>query len=923
MKKYLLFITPLLLLITGFAYAQKITVKGTVTDASSKEKLIGVTVLIKSSGQGIATDANGQFSITALPTDVLVVSYTGYKTLNVSINGQTYLDIKLSSDVSQLNEVVLVGTRSAGRVKLETPVPVDVVSVAKTASTTGRLDLTDMLNYAAPSFNYNKQSGSDGADHVELGTLRGLGPDQTLVLINGKRRHSTAFVSVFGTRGRGNSGVDLSSIPVSSIDRVEILRDGASAQYGSDAIAGVINIVLKRNVNQLNVNVGYSGYDDPAYNSRNAVAMGQYPHGGVIDGNAITLDANYGLPIGKKGFINFTVDYENNGKTFRQTHDTAYSNPNALPLNNVRRANGDGSAKSINTFFNSEIPLAGTRTTFYSFGGISYKGSDDYAFTRNFSGSPGRFPTDAGGNMIPVPGIIFNTPDGDSYYNPIIQTHNTDASLALGFKGTFDSGIDWDISNTLGNNTFHFYGDKTFNASLGAAQTHFYDGGPQFLQNTTDLNFNKHYKDIMAGLNIGAGAEYRYEHYQIDAGEAGSYTNYNSEKATGSQGFPGYQPSDVVKAHRTVEGIYLDLEADVTKEWLVDFANRLEHYSDFGYNLSTKFATRYKITDNFNIRGSLGTGYRAPSLQQINYSSSYTNVQGGVISEVKIAPNYSPITKAAGIPNLKQEKSKNAGLGFTYRPVSELSFTVDGYLIKVTDRVVLSGQFSSDNTDLDPAFIAALNALNVTQAQFFANAANTTNKGLDVVIEYNKTVGDNRYRLLFAANFQHMTIDQINYPPKLSSTDELRQTFLSDREQKFILASAPPEKLTLNPEFGHKKFTVGARFTYFGKIDLFGYGQNFDGIHPVVPLDADPNTTVPDEYFYSGKVVSDVYFSFKLNKTVHFSLGCDNIFNVHPDLSGVLGAKGYAYNNETGGPSDAVQMGNNGRRFFARAGFTF
>ncbi|MFB9842863.1 TonB-dependent receptor [Mucilaginibacter ginsenosidivorans] len=922
MKRYLPLIIAILL--CSQALAQNISVKGTVADAATKEKLPGVTVLVKSTGQGTATDQNGRFTVSASPGDVLTFRYTGYKVQTITLNGQTTVDVELVSDISQLNEVVLVGTRSAGRVKLETPVPVDVVNVTKASSNTGRLDLTDILNYAAPSFNYNKQSGSDGADHVELGTLRGLGPDQTLVLIDGKRRHSTAFVSVFGTRGRGNSGVDLSSIPVSSIDRVEILRDGASAQYGSDAIAGVINIVLKKTVNQLTVNAGYSGYYDPAFNSRNALAMGQYPHGGAIDGNGFSLDANYGLPIGKnKGFINFSVDYDVNGKTFRQTHDTAFGNPKALPLNNVRRANGDGSASSISALFNSEIPLAGTKTTFYSFGGFSYKGSDDYAFTRNFSGSPGRFPTDANGELIPVSGIIFNTPDGDSYYNPIIQTHNTDLSLAVGFKGTIGKDVDWDISNTIGNNTFHFYGDKTFNASLGTGQTHFYDGGPQFLQNSTDLNFSKHYSTIFSGLNVGAGAEYRYERYMINAGEAGSYSNYNEDKATGSQGFPGYQPGDEVTAHRTVEGIYLDLEADVTSKWLVDFANRLEHYSDFGYNLSTKFASRYKVTDNFNIRGSLGTGYRAPSLQQINYSSSYTNVQGGVISEVKIAPNYSPITKAAGIPTLKQEKSKNAGLGFTFQPLKELTFTVDGYLIKVKDRVVLSGQFSADNTDLDPAFIAALNSLHVTQAQFFDNAANTTNKGLDVVIEYNKTVGDDRYRLLFAGNFQHMTIDQINYPPKLSATDQLRQTFLSDREQKFILASAPPEKLTLNPEYGHKKFTFGARVTYFGKIDLLGYGENFDGIHPVVPTDANPDVTVPDEYIYSGKFVHDAYISFKANKNVHFSIGCDNVFNVHPDLGAVIAAKGYAYNNEPGGPSDPVQMGNNGRRFFVRAGFTF
>jgi len=924
MKKHLLIILAIICLSTGIAFAQKLTIKGTVTDAASKDAIPGASVRIKGTSIGTSTDASGKFTISASASDQLVFSYTGYKLLTITVGNNSTVDVKMEKDVNTLGEVVLIGTRSAGRVKLETAVPVDVVNIAKASISTGRLDITDILNYSAPSFNYNKQSGSDGADHVELGTLRGLGPDQTLVLINGKRRHQTAFVSVFGTRGRGNSGTDLSSIPAAAIDRVEILRDGASAQYGSDAIAGVINIILKKTVNEFTINGGYSGYYDPEFNSRNALAKGQYPHGGAIDGNAVAFDANYGIALGKNnGFINLSADYANNGKTFRQTHDTAFANPKALPLNNVRRANGDGSANSFDLFFNNELPIAGSRTTFYSFGGYSRKNSDDYAFTRNFSGSPGRFPTDASGNLIAVPGIIFNTPDGDSYYNPIIQTHNTDASLALGLKGTVGKDVDWDLSNNIGNNSFHFFGDKTFNASLGPNKNHFDDGGSQFLQNTSNLNFSKHLKDVFAGLNIGAGAEYRYERYKINAGEPDSYSNYNGNKATGSQGFPGYQPTDVVNAHRSVEGVYLDLEADVTKKWLIDYANRLEHYSDFGFNYSTKFATRYKVTDNFNIRGSVGTGFRAPSLQQINYSSSYTNVQGGVISEVKIAPNFSPITKAAGIPNLKQETSTNAGIGFTYKPIPELSITTDGYLIKVKDRVVLSGQFSATDQTLDPTFLAALNALHVSAAQFFANAVNTTNTGLDVVIEYNKKIGDSRIRVLFAGNFQHMKINSINYPPKLNGTDLLRQTFLSDREQKFILASAPPQKLSLNPEYSYKKFTAGTRFTYFGKIVLLGYGDNFDGIHPVVPLDADANTKVPDQYNYSGKVVSDLYFAYKLSKTAHVSIGSDNIFNIHPTLGAVLAAKGYAYNNETGGPFDAVQMGQNGRRLFARIGFNF
>jgi iron complex outermembrane receptor protein len=924
MKKILLFTFILLTITPLLALAQKKTITGTVTDAANNAPMPGVSVHIKGSNLGTSTNAKGIFSISAAATDELVISYTGYKTSTVAINGRSKIDITLLSDVAQLNEVVLIGTRSAGRVKLETAVPVDIVNVGKAASVTGRMDITDILNYSAPSFNYNKQSGSDGADHVELGTLRGLGPDQTLVLVNGKRRHSTAFVSVFGTRGRGNSGVDLSSIPTASIDRIEILRDGASAQYGSDAIAGVINLVLKKSTGVFNANVGYSGYYDPAFNSGKSVVASQYPHGGTIDGNGITIDANYGLALGKNGgFINFTGDYAKNGKTFRQTHDTTTSNPKALPINPYRRANGDGSAESGTFFFNHESPLAGTRTTLYSFGGYSYKASDDYAFTRNFSGRPERFPTDNSGNIIPVNGIIFNTPDGESYYNPIIRTHNTDIAVAVGAKGTLGDAWDWDLSNNIGNNKFHFFGYKTFNASLGADKTNFDDGGSEFLQNTSNLNINKHFGNVMQGLNLGFGGEYRYERYKIFSGEEASYKNYDPTgvKAAGSQGFPGYQPSDAVSAHRSVEGVYVDLEGDITKKWLVDFANRYEHYSDFGSNFNTKLATRYKITDNFNIRGSLGTGFRAPSLQQINYSSTFTNVQGTVISEVKIAPNYSPITKAAGIPNLKQEKSKNAGLGFTFKPLPELSFTVDGYYIKVTDRVVLSGQFSADDDTLDPTFTDALKNLHVSSAQFFANAVNTTNKGLDVVIEYNKTIGANRFRVLFTGNFQTMKIDKVNYPPILGTTPALRETFLSEREKKFILASAPPQKLSLNPEFSHKSFTVGTRFTYFGKVVIDGYGDGTT-LTPTVPTD-NGSAQLPDQYIYSGKVVSDLYFAYKVAKSVRLSIGADNIFNVHPDLAYVKGAKGYAFNNEPSGPFDAVQMGENGRRLFARVGFTF
>ncbi|HEY0677951.1 MAG TPA: TonB-dependent receptor [Chitinophagaceae bacterium] len=924
------FLLCILMLAQLTLLAQKQSVSGKVTDPKTGTPLAGVSVRIKGTRSGTTTNNDGVFRLEANDNDVLEISIVGYKTQSVGVNGQSEINIALEGESTELNQVVLVGTRRAGRVKTETPVPVDVVNIAQAAYPTGRMDLTSALNYATPSLNYNKQSGSDGADHVELATLRGLGPDQTLVLINGKRRHQTSFVAVFGTRGRGNSGTDLNAIPMSAIDRVEILRDGASAQYGSDAIAGVINLVMRKSVKEFTANIGYSAYNDTKYNTYQKSSLGQYETPkSPMDGGAFTFGANYGVPIGKKGgFVNFSADFLNSEKTFRQALDTSdlMRNGDALPINIYRRAHGDASLLAVGGFYNMEVPLAKSTTSFYSFGGYNYKFSDAFAFTRNFSARPDRFVTDLNGDLIDVPGIIKTTSDGERYFNPHIQTRVQDYSVAAGIRGLGATGWNWDFSNNLGNNRFHFFGDKTFNASTGDPdKNHFDDGGFSFLQNTTNLNINKEIPGIAEGFSLAVGTEFRYEQYKIFAGEEASYANFDpsGEKASGSQGFPGYQPGDRVVAHRTNLAAYGDAEIDITKRFLVGGAVRLESYSDFGFTHNYKLATRFKATDNFNIRGSVSTGFRAPSLQQMNFSSTFTTVQGGNIAEVKIAPNYSPITKAAGIEELKQEKSVNASLGFTFRPVRELNITIDGYWVKVKDRVVLSGQFSVDDTSLDPALISAMQGLNVSLAQFFANAVNTTNKGIDIVIDYNKSFGKQNFKALFTGNFQDMTIDKINVPAKLNDTKEHQLTFLSDREQAFILASAPKSKFNLNFEYGINQIAIGARFSHFGKIELLGYGEDGLGIDPQVPTDADPNIYVPDRYEYGAKLVTDIYLSYKASKVVTLYVGVDNITNEHPDLGVNPAAKYWAFNNETGGPWDAVQMGGNGRRFFARLAFSF
>lgn len=925
-------------------FAQKRSITGTITDSQTGEALSGVSVRVRGSANGTFTNQQGRYNIQAQPNDALEITMIAYRSFTVTVGEQTTIDIRLERITTELEQIILVGSRRSGRVKMETPVPVDVVNVGQVALPTSRMDLTAIMNYAAPSLNYNKQSGSDGADHIDLATLRGLGPDQTLVLINGKRRHQTAFVAVFGTRGRGNSGTDLSAIPIGAIDRVEILRDGASAQYGSDAIAGVINIILKRDVNKFTGNIGYAGYYDKKYNPHFKSGYNMYEHDGAIDGNSFAFNGNYGFPVGKKGgFINITGNFLSTGKTFRQALDTSSGSKDFMIDNTVRRAHGDGSITAGGGFLNAEIPIGTGRSTFYAFGGYNYKSTDAYAFTRNFSARPERFVTTDDFGFIDVPGIIKTDRTGERYYNPHIQTKVRDYSFAAGIRGVTSGNWNWDLSNVTGDNNFHYYGDKTFNASSDDInKTHFDDGGFSFLQNTTNLSFSKEVPGIMDGFSIALGAEYRYERYKLFAGEEASYRNFNPTKsfgtapdityvAAGAQGFPGFQPGDEVNDNRSTIGAYADAELDITKRFLIGLAVRFENYSDFGFTHNYKLAARVKASHNFNLRGSVSTGFRAPSLQQVNFSSSFTTVQGGNIAEVKIAPNYSPITKAAGIPELKQEKSVNASIGFTWKPTPALGITIDGYWVRIKDRVVLSGQFSRDD-DLDPALIAAMNQLNVSLAQFFANAVNTTNRGVDIVIEYNKKIGKGSLRALLTGNIQSMDIDKINVPAKLSATADLAATFLTEREQQFILSSAPKTKFGLNLEYNIGKFTAGTRLTYFGKIEILGYGDgasdDFTGgfhrgdLYAYVPAD-DDGRPVKDKYVYGGKLVNDLYFGYKLSKNLSAFIGADNLFNVHPDLGIAPGARFWAFNNETGGPWDAVQMGGNGLRLFARLGFTF
>jgi iron complex outermembrane receptor protein len=861
---------------------------------------------------------------------------------------------------SNIEEVVVLGTRGGARTKTESPVPVDVIRLADMAINTGRMDLTSNLNFAAPSFNFNKQSGSDGADHVNVGTLRGLGPDQTLVLINGKRRHSIGLVALFGTRGRANSGVDMSSLPQLSVDRIEILRDGASAQYGSDAIAGVINLQLKKGASDWTIITGLSGHYDTKFNSYQFRNNNQYISKGPIDGVGGSFSANKGFALGKNGgFINLTFEAMNQGKTFRQAGPRDLNDKNGLPLtNNIRQGFGDASMNSYGVMFNLELP-ASNNSKFYAFGGMNRKNSDAYAFTRNWKSSPNRFPRNADGSLIFVPDIMFRTGAGDTSYNPRIQTAITDLSLVAGYTKVSKKGWSWDLSNAIGYNDFQYFGYKTFNASMPnpAAKTSFEDGGFSFLQNTFNLDVSKQFGKVDAGgYTISYGAELRYEGYKINAGEEASYKAYPNQGAlafqsAGAQGFPGFSPADVTNVNRLVSGLYGDIEYTPTTKLLLTAAMRFENYSDFGALATFKTSARYKVSDNFNLRGSVSTGYRAPSLQQKYFSNTVSSFANGVLVQNRIANNDDALTKLAGIPSLKQETSINASLGFTWKPAPGWSVSVDGYNIKMKDRVVLSGQFTVSDPAISNVLRSKLNELGVASAQFFANAVNTTNTGVDLVVAYKKSFKkDHSLNVLFVGNFQQIKIDQINVPKELQNskytTDpyytsrakffsgEVPSTFFNTREIYFMKASAPRSKYALSLDYNYKKILIGTRVTYFGKVELTGFGDpDYDGIYPMVPLD-DPNSTgnyldfnggryTPEIFAFNGKFTTDVYFNWHVVKPLHFIFGVDNLFNVHPDFAVSPRAKYWAGNNETGGPWDGVQMGYNGMRLFTKLIFKF
>jgi iron complex outermembrane recepter protein len=755
---------------------------------------------------------------------------------------------KEAGDSAILEEIAVIGSRNLDRSATTTTSPVDIIPLDALAEQSGQLDLGQLLQFSTPSFNSNRMAGSDGSDHIDAATLRGLGPDQVLVLVNGKRRHTSSLVNIFGSRARGNVGTDLNSIPVAAIERVEILRDGAAAQYGSDAIAGVINIVLK------------SGTGTHITSS-----FGQYSKG---DGINRQTAIHHGKEFDRGGFVNISAEYLNRDKTDRSATGEV-------------RSIGDADTENHILFFNTNFPVANGEI--YSFGGYNDREGLAGAWAR---GSPADDPDRNAGAQYP------------NGFVPDISTDITDRSLSLGFRSSIN---DWrfDSSASFGSNKMEYTVKNTLNASLatvnGSSPTSFDAGGFEYQQKIANVDVHRFFDTLAQGINIAFGGEYRHERYEIFSGELGSYNKYSGSGTTagGSQGFPGFQPNDEADETRHNIALYLDIETQLSDALLVATALRWEDYSDFGKTLTGKLAGHYQLNSKIALRGSLSSGFRAPSLQQRYFNSTFTDFPSGIPTDILLANENSSAFQAVGMPELDEETSLNATTGLTWDINNNLAITLDAYWIWIDDRIVLTGSFT--DTDIPGNILSSLNPP-VGEARFFTNAIDTKTYGMDMTISHSMTAFEGTLSTYLSLNYnKNQQEGGVNTTPLLQGKEDI---YFGERETLFIEGAVPDIKSTLTVDYQRDDWRINLKLNYFGQQELGTWSGG--------------NLTQT----YSGKFTTDLSMSYNFSTQLSLTVGGTNIFDEYPD-------KQDPNETENGGIWESVQMGFNGAYFFTRITVNF
>ncbi|TDF34878.1 TonB-dependent receptor [Alteromonadaceae bacterium M269] len=776
-------------------------------------------------------------------------------------------------NVQKVERINVVGSRVAGRSAEDLPVPVDILS-AEALANTGQTEVGRMLQTIAPSFNFSSSSISDGTDALRPATLRGLGPDQTLVLINGKRRHQASLIHINTSVGRGTAGTDLNAIPAVSIKRIEILRDGAAAQYGSDAIAGVINLVLKDSAESGSVSASY----------------GEYSEG---DGETTNINVNKGFSLGDEGFFNVALNFRDRGFTNRAGLHGSCQFPGCTTLANGNLLAADPRELTAprDTFRIGDAEseqFALTINTAYEIGDGELYGFITYSRRDNESAAFFRDNANLNGNPRLQDGDA-TIPDG---FLPLINTEIDDVSYNFGYKTVFDNDASLDISYTYGENTIDYVTSDSINASF-ANELRFNRGlsadeiratipreadayGLELTLQTINVDYSQSFGD----LQLSIGAEIREDEYRIIPGEELSFADFDtingvnifegqsggigSENASGGiQGFPGIGPDSAVDESRDVISFYVDAEYYFSDRFLASAAIRYDDYDGFGDTTNFKVAANYELTDNVRIRGAASTGFRAPSLQQLFFNNIGTqfvvNDQGDLIQQqVGTFRNDSELAQAIGIPELQEEESTNWSIGAVFNPIDSVSITVDYYSIDIDDRIVISNRLGEG---LSATLDAALLAAGAGAGQFFLNGADTETDGIDIVATWNTELGKGLLDLSFAANFTETDVVNLFTPVGSGLETLTTDQVFSEQDISIIEEWQPEDRVSLSGVYRIDDFTVNLSFNRYGEYTVTDGGRQT----------------------YGAEVLTDLRVAYQLNDNLSFNIGANNLFDVTPD----------------------------------------
>jgi iron complex outermembrane receptor protein len=781
-----------------------------------------------------------------------------------------------------VDEVVVTGTRASGRSRLETTSPVDVIS-DEALQRQGSTELAQGLSALAPSISFARPSITDGTDTVRPATLRGLAPDQTLVLLNSTRRHTSALVNVNGSVGRGSAAVDLNAIPSAAIERVEILREGASAQYGSDAIAGVINLRLREAREGGSATATVGQYFTEFTTARAGERSEE-------DGRTVTVSGWQGLPLGDEGFLTISGEYRDRNPTSRGDLD-----PRLAPRPaRITSRYGDPEVTDITGYFNAGLPLS-NGYELYGFGGYQHREAESAATPRAFN------------NPNNDPAVY---PEG---FLPIIAPTVDDYTLAGGVRGTL-GGFGVDLNLVYGRNEIDYRVENSINGSLVPnSPTSFDAGGLKYDQFVLGLDLVRRYEvGLFEPLNLAFGAEARRESYAINAGELASYsfTPGRPGAGPGSQGFIGFRPSNEVDVDRSSIGVYVDVDAQVTEQFNVNAAARYENFSDFGSTTTGKIAARYDVTDVFAVRGAVSTGFRAPALQQSFFTATAINflVINGVSTPTEVAtlPATDPIAASLGARPLGPEESVNTSLGIVF-DAGPFELTIDAYRIEVTDRIVLSENLLGSPTG-NATSQAIFNLLNppgsnnpISGARFFINGVDTETVGVDVVARYRLGYSDTgRLDFTLAGNFNETEVTRVPAIPTNVAIPNPPSLFNRINVLTFE-EGTPREKGSFTTELSDGPVGVTVRLQYYSDV-----------LQPF--SNTDPNFDVHTD----DKVLTDLEGRYSFGERIELALGANNVFDEYPDFTapfintnGALAFPGYS------------PFGFNGRFLYARLSYNW